>query len=229
VTDEGVAPSAFEAAHPAPATPEAPRRVDALHAGPVGASIAASAAALLLVGAGWVAEALSPAYAVAVVFLALVVQQDTRHRKIPNALTGTGLLVAIGLHAWQGGLGAAGTALVHALVPFALLILPFAMGVIGAGDVKAFMVLGGLFGSATTLALIVYSAVISGVVAFVWLWSQGELWLLFERAFMRMRAGLRRVEEPQALPGGRAIGSALPLGAAIAGSLAVRVLVERFA
>jgi len=90
------------------------------------------------------------------------------------------------------------------------------------------MVLSALFGSATALALIVYSLVISGAVAFVWLWSKGELWLLFERAWIRLRAGLRKPDESQALPEGDAVGSALPLGAAIACSLAVRVLVERF-
>lgn len=220
--------AAPEAASSETEAPSPPARIEALHAGPVGAAAAGLVTAACLGAAGLAADRLTPAYGVAIVLLALVVQQDTRHRKIPNWLTGAGLLAAVALHGVQAGPATAGMALLHALVPFAILILPFAAGMIGAGDVKAFMVLAALFGPATSLALIVYAAVIGGVVATLWLWSQGELWLLFERAFKRLRGGLRRQGEPESLPEGRAIGSALPMGTAIAAALAVRVLLERY-
>lgn len=215
---------AFEPASTSSAAPDettvSPARIEALHAGPVGAALAGAVAFVALIATGVATAGLDAVWIGAAVFLAVVVQQDTLTRKIPNWLTGTGLVAAIAWHASIGGAAGAGTAVIHALVPFGLLILPFALGAIGAGDVKVFMVLGALFGLSTVLPLIAWSAVIAGVVAFIWLWSQGEAWLLFAQAFSRIRSG-KAGDPPKK---GKALGSALPLGAAIAAAVIVHAL-----
>lgn len=205
---------------------EGPARVEALHAGPLGAVLAGLAAGggVLAARASFGAPELDWVFAAC--FLGLVVQQDTRQRQIPNWLTGAGLLIAIGSHAVAGGATMAGLSLLHAFVPFVLLIVPFAVGAIGAGDVKVFMVLGALFGAGPALVMIAATLIIAGVVAVIWLWSQGEIGLLIERAWARMR-GVRPHAGSEDVPArGRALSSALPLGAAIAFAAALQALLE---
>src|SRR5687767_2077545 len=82
--------------------------------------------------------------AVAAVTLALAT--DLRARRIPNWLTGgsalVGLLAGFWLHGPPGGL----SALTGGLLGFALLLPFYALGGVGAGDVKLLAALGTLIG-----------------------------------------------------------------------------------
>lgn len=216
---------------PSARSPEAPPRIEALHAGPIGAAAAGAVACAGVIAARSWHGPPDPAWLGVALFIGVVVQQDTRDRKIPNWLTGLGLFAAIASHGVEAGAAGAGIALIHALVPFGLLILPFALGAIGAGDVKVFMVLGASFGTATTLVLIAWTLIIAGAIAVVWLWSQGELSSLVERAWSRVRGGLRRDpdverQDHEAPARGQALASALPLGAAIAIATMLQAFLE---
>lgn len=92
---------------------------------------------------------------------------DIRTRKIPNSLVVVGL--ALGLVTtifqgfWMDALGGAGLALALGFVPFALRAL-------GAGDVKATMVVGLFVGPIGVLKVVLLTALGCGAYAGIW-WS----------------------------------------------------------
>jgi len=116
-----------------------------------------------------------PALGGSAAFLFLAVEQDVRRMRIPNWLTFPSLLTALALAAWQGGLAGFGEALLGAGVALAILFLPFAFRALGAGDVKAAMVLGALWGTETLLPALWWMVVAGGVMAVVMVAARGQL------------------------------------------------------
>ncbi|MBW2696654.1 MAG: prepilin peptidase [Deltaproteobacteria bacterium] len=166
-----------------------------------------------------------PAFWLAAVFLVVIAQQDAWRRRIPNWSIGVGLLAALAWHGWQGGIVGAGLALAGIAVPFVLLLAPFAVRAVGAGDVKAFMVLGGLWGVSTVLSVIVWSVAVAGVMAVAYVAARGELRAFIRRWGTMLTAplyggGLRYVAPTpeEAAAGG------LPLGIAIGVAAAAHLL-----
>lgn len=101
---------------------------------------------------------------------------DIKSRRIPNYLTlGTalaGLGFQAGLHGWSG----LGSGLLGMVLGFAFLIAFYAMGGMGAGDVKALAALGAWLGPAKTFELFIYMAIFGGLLSIVVLWRQKQLW-----------------------------------------------------
>ena len=81
--------------------------------------------------------------------LALAAAHDVRSRRIPNALCLAFCLVGLGA---RGMLGGFGPGLVGAGLGLAILIVPFALGLIGGGDVKLLAATGAWLGPQATLA-----------------------------------------------------------------------------
>ena len=100
---------------------------------------------------------------------------DVRTNRIPNYLTLGGVLAGLGYQlGFQGWTGLANGFLGMCL-GFALLILFYWQGGLGAGDVKALAALGAWLGPRQTLYLFVYMG-ISGVILIVFfLWWRGLL------------------------------------------------------
>ena len=118
-------------------------------------SRAASAAIAASVSAGflWSAqESPLPATVWAAAFLFLAVEHDVRCLRIPNWLTGGGLAGALALAGATRGATGLTEALLGAVTALAVLFLPFLLRWLGAGDVKAMMVLGALWGGAYILS-----------------------------------------------------------------------------
>jgi len=136
-------------------------------------AVAALAAATLVWAPG--KEAPLPALGWAAAFLLLAVHQDVRSLRIPNWLTFPSLIAAIALGALHGGAPGAGAALLGAGVALAIGFLPFALRWLGAGDVKAGMVLGALWGAATYVAVFWWMLVVGGLIALVFVTAQGGL------------------------------------------------------
>lgn len=104
-------------------------------------------AATVCAGFLWTAtEAPLPATWWVAAFLFLAIEQDVRQLRIPNWLTFGGLAVALGLAALERGLPGLGNASLGAGAALGALFIPFAMRWLGAGDVKAMMVLGAFWG-----------------------------------------------------------------------------------
>lgn len=89
---------------------------------------------------------------------------DLRVRRIPNWLIASGLICGLALNAIQGYEHLL-SSLSGFLVGIAVLIVPFAMGWIGAGDVKFFGVVGALLGISLLPRVFFYSALVAGAIA----------------------------------------------------------------
>jgi prepilin peptidase CpaA len=89
---------------------------------------------------------------------------DLRIRRIPNWLIVIGLVCGVMLNALQGM-----SHLVQSVTGFAVgiavLIVPFAFGWMGAGDVKYFGVVGALLGASWLPRVFFYAALVAGLIA----------------------------------------------------------------
>lgn len=98
---------------------------------------------------------------------------DLKSRRIPNYLTFGGALAGLGFQLGFHGLpglldGFAGLGL-----GFILLLVPYLMGGMGAGDVKASAALGAWLGLHRAFLLFIYMGICGGVIILVvWLWQR---------------------------------------------------------
>jgi prepilin peptidase CpaA len=90
---------------------------------------------------------------------------DWRKRKIYNKLLGPAFLAAFSLHAIQQGWLGIRLSLIGSVVGLALLLIPYLMGGIGAGDVKLLGVIGAFGGVHFVINSFFYGAVIGGIVS----------------------------------------------------------------
>lgn len=117
----------------------------------------------------------------AAAFLFCVVQQDVARMKVPNAITFPAFALALGLASWQHGLAGLISGLAGAALVFGVLLVPFALRGLAAGDVKALMVLGALWGPGAAMAVLWWSAILGGALALAWVGARGELGDLLRR------------------------------------------------
>jgi prepilin peptidase CpaA len=149
-------------------------------------------------------------------FLFFVVEEDVRRRRIPNWLTIPALGVALGLGGWAGGWLGAATAVGGAALAFGLLFPVFCMRWMGAGDVKALMVLGALWGPMALLGSLWWMMLAGGVTALAVAATSGALPDLLRRWALSLamaRANGRWLPLPPASGGAARTG--IPFGLAI--------------
>lgn len=101
---------------------------------------------------------------------------DYSQRRVPNWLNGA--LIIVGFAAQGAYFGTAGlsTGGLGLLTGFGLLIIPWMMHGMGAGDVKLLAAIGVWFGPILTFYSFALGAVIGGLVAMVMIISTGRLW-----------------------------------------------------
>ncbi|MFB3786546.1 MAG: prepilin peptidase [bacterium] len=106
--------------------------------------------------------------------LALAAGIDYRTHRIPNWLTGTafvsGILFNMIVLGWEG----LKWSLLGGLVGFGLLILFYAIGAMGAGDVKLMAAAGVWAGAAAAFQAFLWTAVIGGLVALFLMAASGQ-------------------------------------------------------
>lgn len=124
---------------------------------------------------GSVASTPLPILGWAAAFLFFAVERDVHCQRIPNWLTFPTLVAALGYATWIGGANGLLDALLGAGVAFALLVLPYGVGALGAGDVKAAMALGALFGAGDITSIVLLSIGFGGALAVVRLALAGGL------------------------------------------------------
>jgi prepilin peptidase CpaA len=120
------------------------------------------------------ALALSKYVLLLIVTLATVL--DIKTRKIPNWLTINGLLLGLLINIYLLGFklglfyGLGGVAL--ALL---VCIIPFALRVLGAGDVKLLMLIGAFLGYYAILWVLIFTALSGGLMAVIFLVVKGDI------------------------------------------------------
>lgn len=110
---------------------------------------------------------MSDTVAVALIILSIAaVWCDLRRRRIPNALTLGGLLLALVLRT-AAGLDALTAGLLGAALAFGLSLPLFAIGGLGGGDVKLLTAVGAFLGPKQLMLAMVVMALAGGVMALV--------------------------------------------------------------
>jgi prepilin peptidase CpaA len=101
----------------------------------------------------------------ALVVASLACVSDLRTRRIPNMLTFGSAIAAIAVHGATAGTSGLITGVAGWLVGIALFFPLFALGGMGAGDVKLLGALGAWLGPMTVLYVALYSSMAGGVLA----------------------------------------------------------------
>lgn len=99
-----------------------------------------------------------------VAFMIVVVAWDIRFRRIPNAITVTGLAAGVLFHTFSHTLP---SALLGAMAGFLVGFLLFYLAAIGAGDLKLLIALGALLGFNLWLSAMVATVITAGVMALI--------------------------------------------------------------
>lgn len=89
---------------------------------------------------------------------------DLKTRRIPNIITLPSMVFALILNFYFSGVSGLGYSLVGLVFGILLLIIPFALKGIGAGDVKLLGVIGALNGPVFVFYTFLYSAIIGGII-----------------------------------------------------------------
>lgn len=154
--------------------------------------------------------------AVLLVVLAASAWTDLRSRRIPNALTVGGLVVALGIRATMGW-AALGDGLIGTAVALLVIVPLFATGGFGGGDAKLLAAVGAFMGPGGFLIALLCTALAGGLLALAATIRRGVVLpaLLNTRSLMTyVFSGGRRGERTTLdMPGVRSIPYALAIGA----------------
>jgi prepilin peptidase CpaA len=123
-------------------------------------------------------------------FLFLICASDTLFSKIPNLFNLAWVLFAFGYHTYNNGLAGFSLAFFGLLAGLALFLLPFFMGGMGAGDVKALAALGALLGPQAILQVFVYTGLSGGVMGLLQVLFVPQLRRNWTSWIRNLRAGL---------------------------------------
>jgi prepilin peptidase CpaA len=143
---------------------------------------------------------------------------DLKDRRILNIITFPTMIIGLAYHtitAGWDGLAFSGFGL---LLGLGLLVIPYLLDGMGAGDVKLLAAIGALKGTTFVLGAFLFTAIIGGLIALVILLSKKELLTTLKRIFiftkLRTLSGLDKQEYHHAFPYGVAIvlGTVIKLG-----------------
>ncbi len=113
--------------------------------------------------------------AIAVLLGVIACAWDLSTARIPNVLTFGATVIALPVLYVHGGMPAIGLGLAGALVGLALFFPYFALGGLGAGDVKLLAALGMWMGPGMTLWTAIFASIAGGAMALVVALSRGYL------------------------------------------------------
>lgn len=114
-------------------------------------------------------------------FLLAAALSDLSTRLIPNLLVGTGMVVALAWHFASSGMPGVVFCVKGLAVGMLLLIVPFFLGGMGAGDVKLLGMVGAFLGTGMVWSAFLWTALIGGVAAFFYLAANGRLLATLKR------------------------------------------------
>ncbi|WP_205603786.1 A24 family peptidase [Bacillus mesophilus] len=99
------------------------------------------------------------------IVLLICLVTDLKSRKIYNKVIFPSLLLTFILHFSLDGLSGLGFSLLGFVVGFSILLIPYFLGGMGAGDVKLLAVIGAMKGMNFVILTSIYMALLGGVIA----------------------------------------------------------------
>ena len=139
---------------------------------------------------------------------------DVRYLKVFNWLTLPLLLAGLIFHGIDSSWVGLGEAVFNVIVVFAVLMVPYVLGAIGAGDLKLVAALGAWLGTSTTFTIAAIGMFATGIYSLALLARQRRLadaWWTFKLSMVRLTMVARcmgnegeTVHEMAATPEGRA-------------------------
>ena len=121
---------------------------------------------------------------VALVVAAIACAIDLRTRRIPNALTFGAAAAALVFHFAAGGLSGLAIGSAGWLAGAAMLLVPYALGGMGAGDVKLLAAVGAWIGPSQVAVAALISSIAGGIVALVIALGCGYLKAAFRNVWL---------------------------------------------
>jgi prepilin peptidase CpaA len=103
------------------------------------------------------------------IMVAAALITDLKARRIPNTLTFGGTILGIIINTFQSGWGGLADSLLGFVVGVGILLIPFLMGGIGAGDVKLLGAIGALMGVHFVFYTTLWAAVAGGLLSLIYL------------------------------------------------------------
>ncbi len=113
---------------------------------------------------------------VVVIYLLVICAIDTLYSKIPNFCNLALLLAGLTYNTYQAGLPGLWQSSLGFLVGLSLLLIPYLLGGIGGGDVKALAALGTLLGPIVIFQVFLYIGLVGGLLAILHYLCQRSLW-----------------------------------------------------
>jgi prepilin peptidase CpaA len=153
----------------------------------VGLGLLASSA---VVASGLVGSRPLPVVGWAAALAFLIVESDVRCRRIANRVTFPALALALAYGFAAHGATGLSDALLGAAAAFGLLLVPYAVGALGAGDVKAAMALGALVGVSTTATALAFALAFGGVIALATVAPSGQAREVLQRWWVSLATSI---------------------------------------
>ncbi len=151
-----------------------------------------------------------------IILIAVCVFTDLRERKIYNKVLLPAVILAFFYHIYTAGLTGGYFSLKGLLIGMGLLLIPYSMGGIGAGDVKFLGVIGSLKGTSFIFATFLAGSIAGGIMAVYCLSKNKKLLFTIKKLFFPFlyRYGLI-IDQTESSEGSKSK-STIPYGAAIA-------------
>ena len=160
-----------------------------------------------------------------IAILAICVFTDLKSRKIYNKVVFPALLLIFASHLAMGGKDGLLSSLTGFSVGFAILLIPYFMGGMGAGDVKLLALIGAIKGSSFVLYTGLYMAIVGGFIALILLIKGKKLWL-FLKSIPYTLCGARYGVKVSMTEEGSLITNTYPYGVAIAAGALLTILLD---
>jgi len=97
--------------------------------------------------------------------LSFAIAGDVRRYRISNICTAAGLILGLAINGVMDGIPGLLESMLAAVIPFAALIILFALRIIGAGDIKLFCAAGAIMGVRFIIYVIPFSFLAGGIIA----------------------------------------------------------------
>jgi len=120
-------------------------------------------------------------YILLVMLLSLAVLFDLRTYLIPNKLVAAGLIAGLLVNLILGGINSLLSSLAAAVIPAVVLIVLFALRMLGAGDIKLFCSIGAIMGIQFVLSSMAFSFIAGGALAVAIMILRGNARLRFKK------------------------------------------------